>query len=250
MGQKRGYQLDYLREHDILRNMEGRTQKFKKILSVIKDFCPQTESLISLDIGCSSGIMTSHLAKHFSMSVGIDIDQDAIRFAKAEAPSPHVHFLVADSMALPFRDNALDVAICNHIYEHVPEAGQMMEEIYRTIKKQGFCYFSAGNKYMVTEGHYKLPFLSWLPKTLAHTYLRLSGRGDFYYERHLSLRNLKRLAGKFEIHDYTVAIIRDPAKFSATDILNTQSRLYGWIRKLAPYLYSWIPTYVWVLTKN
>jgi ubiquinone/menaquinone biosynthesis C-methylase UbiE len=153
-------------------------------------------------------------------------------------------------MALPFRDNAIEVIICNHIYEHVPNANQMMKEIYRVLKENGFCYFSAANKYMIIEGHYHIPFLSWLPKPLAHLYLKLTGKGHFYYEQHLSLQGLKQLVKKFRIHDYTLSIIRDPEKFFATDIIPTQSFLYKWIRILAPYLYPWIPTYIWVLTKK
>lgn len=57
------------------------------------------------------------------------------------------------------------------VYEHVPQASRMMDEGYQVLKENGFCYFSAADKYMVMEGHYHLPFLSWIPKRLAHFYL-------------------------------------------------------------------------------
>jgi len=110
------------------------------------------------------------------MAIGIEIDQEAIQYAQQHSLSTRVHFLTADSMALPFHDNSVDVIVCNHIYEHVPDADQMMGEIYRVLKQEGFCYFSAGNKYMIIEGHYGLPFLSWIPKPLAHLYLRMTER--------------------------------------------------------------------------
>ena len=130
-------------------------------------------------------------------------------------PHPMSIFSSADSMAIPFGDNTFDVIVCNQIYEHVPDAKQMMEEIYRVLKKQGFCYFAAGNRYMIVEGHYGLPFLSWLPNTLGHVYLRWAGKGSFYYEKHLSLRKLRHLVGKFQVHDYTLRVIQDPERFSA-----------------------------------
>jgi len=34
--------------------------------------------------------------------------------------------------------------VCNHIYEHVPDADQMMGEIYRVLRQEGFCYFFSG----------------------------------------------------------------------------------------------------------
>jgi len=247
---KRGYQLHLSRGDFVLKDVQGRTQKFEKIISVLQDFNPGTQSLNCLDIGCSSGIITSLLGDRFRMAIGMEIDQEAIQYAQHHSSSARVQFLAADSMALPFQDDSMDVIVCNHIYEHVPYADQMMDEVYRVLKEEGFCYFSAGNKYMVIEGHYGLPFLSWIPKSLAHLYLKVTGEGDFYYEEHRSLRGLRHLVKRFRIHDYTLSIIRKPEKFFATDIFNTQTFLYKWIRWVAPYLYQWIPTYVWILTKK
>jgi SAM-dependent methyltransferase len=250
MTQKRGYQLHLSRGDFVLKDVKGRTQKFKKILSVIEDFHPQTQSLTCLDIGCSSGIITSLLGDHFKLAIGLDIDEEAVRYARTHSPSSRVEFLMGDSMALPFRDGSIDVIVCNHIYEHVPESNRLMDEIHRVLRRDGFCYFAAGNRYVLIEGHYHLPFLSWLPKPLAHLYLKLVGRGEFYYEEHLSLRGLKELAGKFRIYDYTLSIICDPERFHATNLFNQRRWTYPWLRWVAPYVYRWIPTYIWVLTKK
>jgi len=250
MTQKRGYQLHLSHGNSILKDVEGRTQKFKKILSVIQDFHPETRSLTCIDIGCSSGIITSLLGEHFILAIGLDIDQEAVRYARIRSPSSEVEFLMGDSMALPFRDGSIDVIVCNHIYEHVPESNRLMDEIHRVLKKDGFCYFAAGNRYVLIEGHYHLPFLSWLPKPLAHLYLKLTGKGDFYYEEHLSLRGLRQLVSKFHIHDYTLSVIREPEKFCATELFDQPKRSYKWFRWVAPYFYWWIPTYIWVLTKK
>lgn len=250
MRQKRGYQLHLSRGDIVLKSIEGRTRKFKKILSVLKDFRPIKPTSICLDIGCSSGVITSLLGEHFERVIGLDIDREAVQYAKEHFLSPRVQFLLADGMALPFKENSIDVIICNHIYEHVPQAEELMEEIYRVLEEDGMCYFAAGNKYMVIEGHYGLPFLSWLPKPLAHFYLRLTGKGNYYYESHRSLWGLRQLLRRFNMKDYTLQIIRDPGKFSATDIIHKKSFLYGWIRLLAPVLYPWIPTYIWVLTRK
>ncbi len=248
---ERGYQLHLSRGNFVLKEVEGRTQKFRKIISVLQDFHPETKSLNCLDIGCSSGIITSLLSNHFRMSVGMDIDQEAVQYAvKSNSPSPCVLFLMGDSMALPFHDNSMDVIVCNHVYEHVPDANQLMGEVHRVLKASGFCYFSAGNKYTVVEGHYGLPFLSWLPKPFAHLYLRITGKGSSYYEEHLPLKGLKRLVNRFQIYDYTLPIIKDPEKFFANDLFNPKSFLSKCIGLLAPYLYRFIPTYVWVLAKK
>ena len=250
MTRNRAYQLNLSEAHNILKDVKRGTQKFRKILSVLQDFYPSPHALNCLDIGCSTGIITSLIKDHFSMAIGMDIDQGAVQYGKDSSTSSRVQFLMADAMALPFKINSIDAIVCNHVYEHVPEANQMMDEIHRVLKEDGFCYFSAGNKYVVMEGHYHLPFLSWLPKPLAHFYLRLTRKGDFYYEEHRSLRGLKQLVKKFRIHDYTLSIIQNPEKFYASDLFERKTFLYKWIRWLAPYLYPLIPTYIWVLTKK
>lgn len=250
MDNPRGYQLHFSKGDTVLRNIEGRTQKFKKIFSVIRDFRPEINRLNCLDLGCSNGIITSLLGEKFAFAIGVDIDQEAVSWAQKHYASSKNGFLIGDALSLPFKDESFDVIICNHIYEHVPDAKKLMDEVYRVLKRDGFCYFSAGNRYMIVEGHYGLPFLSWLPKPIAHLYLRITGKGKFYYENHLSLRGLKRLVQKFQIWDYTLSVIQNPEKYFATDLLNTKDRWYGWIRLWAQYLYRWIPTYVWILTKK
>ncbi len=250
MKTKRGYQLHLSRGDTVLKDRRGRGQKFRKILSVLSDFRPETQSLTCLDIGCSSGVITSFLQDHFSMAIGVDIDQEAVQHARSQGISPRVQYLMGDAMAIPLREESIDVVVCNHIYEHVPDPRQLMEEIYRVLKREGICYFAAGNRHVIMEGHYGLPFLSWVPKPVAHLYLRLFGKGTFYYEEHLSLRGLRKLVRKFEIHDYTLRIIQAPDQFSATDLFDPGTVSYRFIRRFAPFLYRWIPTYIWVLKKK
>ncbi len=250
MKTKRGYQLHLSRGDTVLKDRQGRGQKFRKILSVLSDFHPETQSLTCLDIGCSSGVITSFLQDYFSMAIGVDIDQEAVQYARSQGISPRVQYLMGDAMAVPLREESIDVVVCNHIYEHVPDPRQLMEEIYRVLKREGICYFAAGNRHVIMEGHYGLPFLSWIPKPVAHLYLRLFGKGTFYYEEHLSLRGLRRLVRKFEIHDYTLRIIQTPDQFSATDLFDPGTVSYRFIRWCAPFLYRWIPTYIWVLKKK
>ena len=226
MEKKRGYQLHLSRGDSDLKNAQGRTRKFEKIIRVLHDFRPETRSLTCLDIGCSSGIITSLLGEHFQEAIGIDIDEEALEYAQTHSASTNVFFLKADSMALPLPGRSMDVVVCNHIYEHVPEAKRMLDEIFRVLKDDGFCYFSAGNRWMIMEGHYGLPFLSWVPKPVAHQYLKLAKKGDYYYEEHLSLWGLRRLVKSFMIHDYTLPVIRDPEKYFVTDLVDPISFKY------------------------
>jgi SAM-dependent methyltransferase len=43
----------------------------------------------------------------------------------------------ADICALPFKDNAYDIILCNHVLEHIPDDAQAMRELYRVLKPGG-----------------------------------------------------------------------------------------------------------------
>ena len=97
------------------------------------------------------------------------------------------------------------MVVCAHVYEHVPDARRLMAEIWRLLRPGGVCYFAAGNRLSIMEPHYRLPFLSWLPPSAADRYLRVTGKGNSYYERHATLWGLKRLTRDFTVIDYAPA---------------------------------------------
>lgn len=43
----------------------------------------------------------------------------------------------ADICALPFKDNAYDFIICNHVLEHIPDDTQAMQELFRVLAPGG-----------------------------------------------------------------------------------------------------------------
>ena len=82
-----------------------------------------------------------------------------------------INIIDFDEGNLPMKK--FDVITCSHIYEHVPNAHLLIDEIYELLKPGGVCYFAAGNKYKVIEGHYKIPFLSYFPKKISNFYLKI-----------------------------------------------------------------------------
>ena len=172
-----------------------------------------------LDIGCSTGILTRHYAEFFGKVVGIDIDDGAVEWARQNRAADNVSYQVGDSMELPFLTGEFELVTCTHIYEHVPDAQRMLDEIHRVLRPGGMCFFAAENRLRVWDGHYNLPFVTVLPRPLANLYVRVTGRGQRRYETHRTLWGLKRLVRAFEITDYTRAVVRDPEKFEATDMI-------------------------------
>jgi 2-polyprenyl-3-methyl-5-hydroxy-6-metoxy-1,4-benzoquinol methylase len=249
-----GYQRDFSRLHPkTMFDEEGRLQKARKTVAVLLDATrvvgiePVEATL--LDIGCSTGILTRHYAEYFGRVIGIDIDDGAVEWARRNRAADTIEYRVGDSMDLPVADGAVDVVTCTHIYEHVPDAARMLDEIHRVLRPGGLCYFAAENRLRPWDGHYDLPLVTVLPKVLADLVIRAAGRGRGRYETHFTVWGLRHLVRRFELLDYTREVVRHPARFEATDMVPPGS----WRQRLAlatlGVAYWAFPTYLWVLRK-
>lgn len=231
---------------------DGRRRKADTMVAILADHfgADRLSGLRVLDVGASTGLIDSFLAPHFGSVHGIDIDASAIAHAQARfAAQGNLHFMQGDAMSLPFPENHFDVVICSQIYEHVPDAARMMDNIHKVLKPGGVCYFAAGNRLDINEHHYNLPFLSVIPRPLAHLYVRLAGKADYYYEKHLSYWGLRRLARHFTIIDYTRRTIDDPERFRVGYMLKPGSPKQRIAKGIARLAYWLVPGYLWLLRK-
>lgn len=247
----RKYQYNYSAMQSSVYDHESRERKALTMTAILRDFLQvPLRDLSLLDVGASTGIIDHHLAKHFGMVTGIDIDAPAIEFAKNNWPANNLTFLVGDALNLKFADECFDTVVCSHVYEHVPDPERMFAEIHRVLKPGGSCYFAAGNRLVFNEPHYNLPLLSLLPRPLGHLYVRLTGKGTHYHEQHLSYWGLKNLAKDFKITDYTLKIAVAPGQFGVDYMIRPGS----WKQKLALRVIRRLPWaspgYIWVLEKS
>ena len=248
----KGYQENFSDMHpEIYFDANNRAQKAEKMLRILRDHIGADLSRQHvLDVGCSTGTMCQILGEHFHRVTGIDIDAKAITHAREVNTSPHIKFRVGDAMQTGLPDESIDVVVCAHVYEHVPDPWRMMDEIRRILTPGGVCYFAAENRLVFREGDYRLPFLSMLPKFLAHRYLRVTGRGDHYYETLYTYWTLRNLVRGFERIDYTRRVIADPVAFAAVDLVAPGSAKQWLALFIADTTYWLFPDYIWLLRKS
>ena len=230
----------------------SREIKADKVLSILSDYYDGNLSQLKvLEIGCFTGVISNKMAPFFREFNAIDIDVESLEKAKLNNRNEVIfHEMSADSLF--FEDGCFDIVICSHVYEHVPSASKMMSEIYRVLKKEGICYFAAGNKISLLDPEYNLLFASMLPKSIANRYVKLFRNIPEYYETFYFLPRLKHLVRDFRLIDYTKKIIENPQKFHINGILAKNKN----IKKLASLLLSMkliyfiFPTYIWILKKE
>lgn len=246
---KRGYQQDFSRLHSEMYSDEGRVRKAATMRAILAEaFGTRLEDLHVLNVGCSTGIIDSEIASAVSSVTGIDIDVGAIDFARKHFSASNLVFRVGDAMNIDLPDASFDVVICAQVYEHVPDPVRLMSEIHRVLKPGGACYFSATNRFNLIEQHYKLPFLSVIPVSLANRYLQILGRGQFYYERHMGYGGLRRLVDGFDVEDITPKLLDNPDRYAASYMFSGMKLAVARVmRKLA---YRFFPGYIWLLWKR
>lgn len=247
---ERNYQFNYSSIRPSVFDTEKRSKKGRTLVRVCQDFIGREDlsSLSLLDVGSSSGIIDNFLADYFKQVSGIDIDEPAMAHAKSKFNKANLDFAHGDAMNLAQKDNSVDVVVCSHVYEHVPDAKKMFSEIFRVLRPGGFCYFSGNNRVMIMEPHYRLPFLSLLPRRVAHMYMRVAGKGDFYHEKHVSYWALRQLCHQFQITDYSEKVIADPEKFAVSYMLQKGTLKWQAASFVARHV-KWATPHIWILFK-
>jgi SAM-dependent methyltransferase len=225
---------------------QKRRRKAAKIVTVLEHFLGSDLSgLVAVDIGCSTGYTVEALADAGATVIGLDIDVPGVAHA-ASVFGDKATFMCADGSALPFEDGSVDLVVFNHIYEHVVDADAVMDEIRRVLRPDGAAYFAFGNKLAIMEPHYRLPFLSWLPRKAADRYVSAFGKADDYYEQFRTRRGLLDMCRGLNVWDYTYTVLSESRRFKATDMV--PERFAG----LPPVVWHSVslimPTFVWIGT--
>ncbi len=214
----------YSDKHKFILNPNERIKKAKKIAAVIMDFYGNDlNNLSCLDIGCSGGIITDYLAQYFKKVVGIDVDKNAIKFAIKDFRRKNLSFKVQDTAKLRFSDCSFDVVVCNHIYQYIKDKKNLLNEIHRVLKPNGFCYFAATTRF----SHREMAFLS---------------------QNYLTYFGLRRLAKDFKIVDYSITVLKKDEDFYMRSVIS------GLLKKIPNIVMKitlpFFPSYIWILKKE
>jgi SAM-dependent methyltransferase len=85
-----------------------------------------------LDVGCGLGTLSAAAAARGATVVGADLAEGML--AEARRRYPHVEFVHADAEALPFADDAFDVALGAFIVNHLPHPERAANELRRVAR--------------------------------------------------------------------------------------------------------------------
>lgn len=150
--------------HAIL-DENSRRQKADKIRLITTNHIDFSGAKV-LDIGTGSGHIAEELAKHASEVTSVDVTDE-------RRTKEGYKFVQVKDERLPFPDASFDVVVSNHIAEHVPDQATHLSEMMRVLKPKGVIYLATPNKLWLRDPHYKLAFVSWLPRRMSDVYVKI-----------------------------------------------------------------------------
>ena len=212
-----------------------------------------------LDAGCGGGGMPLSLAEEASAVVGIDPAerfQDAgVRLGR-ERGLRHLHFALADGMALPFRDASFDLVLSHAVIEHVADAPLYLRECARVLAPDGHVYLSTAPYLSLAGAHLprlKLPVplhlifgrriafgtfrvlarhAAWTLKEPANenSFIKAARRGEVKHDDLLEKVRVARL--RAQIAGARLRIVREELHVTAT-VRRLPAPLARWVRNSA-----------------
>lgn len=109
------------------------SKRFKEVQKVVKPVKGRV-----LDVGCHGGTFTLKILEKIGSDkiYGIDISPSAVKLISKKIP--HGVFKIGDATKLPFKKNYFDAVFCLEMLEHVDKPMDVINEIKRVLKKNGY----------------------------------------------------------------------------------------------------------------
>jgi len=98
-----------------------------------------SESSITLDVGCGSGLFFKHLSGATKMALGVDISKQLLFIAKKRVENfPSAHLVLADADHLPFRHSVFNHIFAFTVLQNMPNPLKTLNETKRVARRDAY----------------------------------------------------------------------------------------------------------------
>ena len=95
---------------------------------------------------------------------------------------PAVRFVEADGRQLPFDDKSFDIGFSNAVIEHVGGAADQRRFVVELVRTCRHVFIATPNAGFPIDPHTLLPLVHWVPRSMRHRILHLTGNGRWASE--------------------------------------------------------------------
>lgn len=119
-----------------------KTEKRKIQYEIDRDYIQQyIQKGKVLDVGCSGGFFLATLSDRFDR-YGVEIDKDAVEFARKHYPFGN-NVLAVQLEDAPFKNESFDLVIMRGVIEHLHDPAGALKKVSTLLKKGGYFYAAA-----------------------------------------------------------------------------------------------------------
>lgn len=194
----------------ILRKIHSNAMNLSK--SNILGLMERDKNAKFIDLGCDEGTFTLELAKkiHTKNCYGIDIVDERLNKAKLKG----VKVQKADlNQKFPYKDNFFDCVHSRTVIEHLHSTDNFISEIFRVLKKEGYCVVSTEN--LASWCNIFALVLGWQPFSITNISslkwgvgnplaIRRGEKAELKSWMHNRVDTVRALKELFEIHGFKV----------------------------------------------
>ncbi|MGH9045610.1 MAG: methyltransferase domain-containing protein [Acidimicrobiales bacterium] len=112
------------------------------------------EGSLAVDVGGGAGYLTNALRRAGASCFLCDLDVAELSWRG----KPLDGSLLGDAQHLPFSTGSIDIAVASNMLEHVPEPFEVIDEMARTLRPEGYLWLSFTNWYSPWGGHETSPW--------------------------------------------------------------------------------------------
>lgn len=112
--------------------------RYSSVLDIVKN-------KVVLDVAAGSGYGSALLASVAASVTGIDINKEAIQYAKKNYGHKNINFIVGSATELPVNDESYDVVVSYETIEHIEDYKGFLREIKRVLRPDGLLILSTPN---------------------------------------------------------------------------------------------------------
>lgn len=94
-----------------------------------------------LDFGCGDGFFAQVVFGKNKLDIGLEVDSNP-RVQEAKIRNLYKKILTYDGITIPLKNNSVQTVISNCVFEHIPNISNSVNEIYRVLKRNGYCITS------------------------------------------------------------------------------------------------------------
>lgn len=207
-----------------IRTRRAKAVKIERLLNL-----PMTKAEIRLlEVGTGSGVIAHYFASQSKQRYSVE----AVDVCDNRQLTDGFRYTQVDGTELPFPNESFDVVLSNHVIEHVGDREAQLRhllELKRVLKPGAVGYLAVPNRWMFVEPHYRLAFLSWLPRRLRSPYLRLWQKGKFYDCEPLQMNELESMLSEVALVWKNICI---EALHVTFEIERPDSLMTRWMRVL------------------